>query len=146
VAQLESFSSVMAALSVELIEQPLPAGRDSELDGVHGPIPLGADESFHGPDLLDHLRGRYQVVNIKLDKAGGLTEALRLKTQAERLGLRIMVGCMGGTSLAMAPALLVASGAMFADLDGPPLLERDRSPGLSFDRGIIAPFDSDVWG
>lgn len=145
-AQLDEFPSRMADLCVELIEQPLPAWRDSELDVVSSPIPLAADESFHGQDLLDRVRGRYQVVNIKLDKAGGLTEALRLKTEAERLGLRIMVGCMGGTSLAMAPALLIASGAMFADLDGPPLLERDRSPSLRFDRGIIAPFDADVWG
>lgn len=145
-AQLESFAAAVVSCDIELIEQPLRAGHDSQLDEVHTAIPLGADESFHGAGLFERTAGRYQVVNIKLDKTGGLTEALRVKAEAERLGLRIMVGCMGGTSLAMAPAMLLASDALIADLDGPCLLQADRSPGLHYERGTIRPFDSDVWG
>jgi L-alanine-DL-glutamate epimerase-like enolase superfamily enzyme len=144
--QLRLFPPLLAALGVELIEQPLPAACDAQLDRISSPIPLGADESFFGPDLLNRTVGRYQVVNVKLDKTGGLTEALRVKAAAERLGLRIMVGCMGGTSLAMAPALLVASDAVIVDLDGPRILERDRSPSLRYERGVISPFGPDLWG
>ncbi|HEY5755120.1 MAG TPA: N-acetyl-D-Glu racemase DgcA [Steroidobacter sp.] len=145
-AQLKDFSAAAISCDVELIEQPLRAGDDSQLDDVRTTIPLGADESFHGIELFERTRNRYQVVNIKLDKTGGLTEALRVKAEAERRGLRIMVGCMGGTSLAMAPAMLLASDASFVDLDGPRLLQTDRSPGLRYDGGIISPFDADVWG
>ena len=146
VEQLQLFPSLMTAFGVELIEQPLPATDDAELDRIRSPIALGADESFHDSNTLDRALGRYQVVNIKLDKTGGLTEALRLKTAAERLGLRIMVGCMGGTSLAMAPALLLATDATIADLDGPLILEHDRVPGLRYERGVIRPFGPDLWG
>jgi L-alanine-DL-glutamate epimerase-like enolase superfamily enzyme len=145
-AQLQSFAAAAVSCDVELIEQPLRAGNDSQLDGVRTTIPLGADESFHGVELFERTRDRYQVVNIKLDKTGGLTEALRVKAEAQRRGLRIMVGCMGGTSLAMAPAMLLASDAMLVDLDGARLLQTDRSPGLRYDGGIIAPFAADVWG
>ncbi len=144
--QLQGFAAASACCGVELIEQPLRAGSDSELEDIHTSIPLGADESFHGAQAFERTLGRYQVVNIKLDKTGGLTEALRVKAEAERLGLRIMVGCMGGTSLAMAPAMLLASDALLVDLDGPCLLQADRSPGLHYERGIISPFDADVWG
>ena len=145
-AQLQSFAAAVIACDVELIEQPLRAGNDSQLDARCTTIPLGADESFHGAELFERTRDRYQVVNIKLDKTGGLTEALRVKAEAERRGLRIMVGCMGGTSLAMAPAMLLASDASFVDLDGARLLRADRSPGLRYEGGIIGPFDADVWG
>ena len=95
---------------------------------------------------MPRTRDRYQVVNIKLDKTGGLTEALRIKAEAQRRGLRIMVGCMGGTSLAMAPAMLLANDASVVDLDGARLLQTDRRPGLRYDGGIIGPVDADVWG
>lgn len=145
-AQLQSFAAAVVSCDVELIEQPLRAGDDAQLDDVRTVIPLGADESFHGVEAFERTRARYQVVNIKLDKTGGLTEALRVKAEAERRGLRIMVGCMGGTSLAMAPAMLLTNDASFIDLDGPRLLQTDRSPALRYDGGIIAPFDADVWG
>jgi L-alanine-DL-glutamate epimerase-like enolase superfamily enzyme len=145
-AQLQSFSAAAISCDVEMIEQPLRAGNDAQLDGMHTAIALGADESFHGVELFERTHSRYQIVNIKLDKTGGLTEALRVKAEAERRGLRIMVGCMGGTSLAMAPAMLLASDASFVDLDGPRLLQNDRAPGLRYDGGIISPFDADVWG
>jgi L-alanine-DL-glutamate epimerase-like enolase superfamily enzyme len=143
---LQRFAVAAVSCDVELIEQPLRAGNDSQLDTVRTAIPLAADESFHGVELFERTRDRYQVVNIKLDKTGGLTEALRVKAEAERRGLRIMVGCMGGTSLAMAPAMLLATDASFVDLDGARLLQTDRRPGLSYHGGIIGPFDSDVWG
>jgi L-alanine-DL-glutamate epimerase-like enolase superfamily enzyme len=145
-AQLQSFAAAVVSCDVELIEQPLRAGNDSQLDGVRTTIPLGADESFQGDGLFERTCDRYQVVNIKLDKTGGLTEALRVKGEAKHRGLRIMVGCMGGTSLAMAPAMLLASDASFVDLDGPRLLQTDRSPSLRYDGGIIHPFAAAVWG
>ena len=144
--QLEDFAAAVVSCDVELIEQPLRAGNDSQLDNLRMAIPLGADESFHGAELFERTRDRYQVVNIKLDKTGGLTEALRVKAEAQRRGFRIMVGCMGGTSLAMAPAMLLANEASFVDLDGARLLQTDRSPGLHYDGGIIGAFDADVWG
>jgi len=145
-AQLETMAPQLAALGVDLIEQPLPADSDAALAGYRSPVPLGADESCHGEAGLARLVGRYQVVNIKLDKTGGLTEALRLKAAAEAAGFRIMVGCMVSTSLAMAPALLLAQGAAFVDLDGPLLLERDRSPGLAFEAARIDPPAPALWG
>ena len=144
--QLRAFAPELAALGVELIEQPLPAGADDALLGVGCPVPLGADESCHGRDGLDRLRGRYQMLNIKLDKTGGLTEALRLKAAAEAAGFAVMVGCMVSTSLAMAPALLVAQGARLVDLDGPLLLAADRSPGLRYDGAWVHPAGPALWG
>lgn len=143
---LHRFAPEMAALGVELIEQPLPAGEDEALRGIACPVPLGADESVHGCGGLERLAGLYQVVNIKLDKTGGLTEALALKAAAEALGFGIMVGCMVGTSLAMAPAVLVGQNARFTDLDGPLLLAQDREPGLRYDGALVHPPEPEVWG
>jgi L-alanine-DL-glutamate epimerase-like enolase superfamily enzyme len=146
VAQLETFPALLAPLGVELIEQPLPAGDDASLERIRSPIPIGADESFHGSAMIERMLGRYQVVNIKLDKTGGLTEALRAKAAAESAGLDVMIGCMGGTSLAMAPALLLAGGTKVVDLDGPPILTHDISGGLHYERGVIGRFGPDLWG
>ncbi|MEI6558338.1 MAG: N-acetyl-D-Glu racemase DgcA [Rhodospirillaceae bacterium] len=144
--QLEALAPALADLGVELIEQPLPAAADQALAGFASPVPLGADESCHGRDGLDRLRGRYQVLNIKLDKTGGLTEALRLKQAAEAAGFGVMVGCMVASSLAMAPALLVAQGARLVDLDGPLLLAADRSPGLRYEGALVHPPEPALWG
>lgn len=146
VDQLETFPALLAPLGVELIEQPLPAGKDASLQRIRSPIPIGADESFHDSAMIEHMLGRYQVVNIKLDKTGGLTEALRAKALAESAGLDVMIGCMGGTSLAMAPALLLAAGTKVVDLDGPPILTRDIAGGLHYERGVIGRFGPDLWG
>ncbi len=138
------------AAGVALIEQPLPAASDGALASIpaadRGGMLVCADESIHTAADLDALAARYQAINIKLDKTGGLTEALRLKAAAEALGLSIMVGCMVGTSLAMAPAMLLTPGAHFVDLDGPLLLARDRAPGLAFDGSVIHPPAADLWG
>ena len=138
------------AAGVALIEQPLPAGQDGMLASIpaedRGGILFCADESVHTAEGLDNIAQRYQAINIKLDKAGGLTEALHLKAEALARGLAIMVGCMVGTSLAMAPALLLAAGAEYVDLDGPLLLARDRDPGLVFEGSVIQPFDAILWG
>ena len=127
---VEPFSRALGKLHVQLIEQPLPADADGALAEMPHPIPICADESCHTRDDVGRLAGLYDVLNIKLDKTGGLTEALALRDAALRAGLRIMVGCMVSTSLAMAPALLVAQGADFVDLDGPLLLARDRAPPM----------------
>jgi L-alanine-DL-glutamate epimerase-like enolase superfamily enzyme len=134
------------AAGVELIEQPLPAGQDQFLAGISSPIPLCADESLHDAASLDHLPPWYRAINIKLDKTGGLTDALDLRTAARARGLKIMVGCMVGTSLAMAPALLVADGADFVDLDGPLLLAKDREPGLTYRASLVGPAPAGLWG
>lgn len=138
------------AAGVSLIEQPLPAGRDEMLASIspedRGGILFCADESVHTAEDLDAIASRYQAINIKLDKAGGLTAALDLKAEALKRRLAIMVGCMVGTSLAMAPALLLTSDANFIDLDGPLLLARDREPGLLFDGSVIQPFGAELWG
>jgi L-alanine-DL-glutamate epimerase-like enolase superfamily enzyme len=144
--QVEPFGRALAALGVELIEQPLPAGDDGALAGVARPVPICADESCHDRAGLKALVGRYDCVNVKLDKTGGLTEALALVAEAERLGLALMVGCMVGTSLAMAPATLAAAGAAFVDLDGPLLLARDREPALSYEGGMVRPPAAILWG
>jgi L-Ala-D/L-Glu epimerase len=144
--QLSDNAPRLAALGVELIEQPLPAGRDALLAGYRSPIPLCADESCHTVASLDSLVGRYQFVNIKLDKTGGLTGALALAKAARDRGFRLMTGCMTGTSLAMAPALLVAGLAEFVDLDGPLLLKEDRVPGIHYDKGVAAPAPAALWG
>jgi len=143
---VEEFAAALAAHGVSLIEQPLPAGQDAMLADLQHAVPLCADEACHTADDVEQLVGRYDAINIKLDKAGGLTEALRLKARAEAAGLEIMVGCMVGTSLAMAPALLLAQDAEFVDLDGPLLLARDRDPGLHYEESLIDPPGPELWG
>ena len=135
-----------AEFGVELIEQPLPADADDALAHLAHPIPICADESCHTSADLDRLAGKYEAVNIKLDKAGGLTEALALAAAARARGFTIMVGCMIGTSLAMAPAMLVAQQAEFVDLDGPLLLASDRAHGLRYDRSTVYPPEPALWG
>lgn len=127
------------AVGVALIEQPMPAGQDGALAHVRTPIVICADESIHDAASLAHLPGWYDAINIKLDKTGGLTDALALREAARARGLKIMVGCMLGTSLAMAPAVLLAQGAEFVDLDGPLLLAKDRKPGLIFQGSTLIP-------
>jgi len=133
-------------LGVALVEQPLPAADDDALIGMDRPVPVCADESCHDTNSLPHLVGKYDVVNIKLDKTGGLTEALELKRAALAAGYDIMVGCMVGSSLAMAPATLIAQGAMITDLDGPLLLAQDRDTPLKFDAAGVHPPHPDLWG
>ncbi len=144
--QLERLAPGLHALGVSLIEQPLPAGQDRALEHYRGAVPLCADESCLDRGSLPQVQKRYRYINIKLDKTGGLTEALHLAREAQALGLGIMVGCMTATSLAMAPAMLVGSMARFCDLDGPLLLADDRSPGLSYDNSTIALPPAAVWG
>lgn len=145
-AEVERIAPALAAARVELLEQPLHAEQDETLRGRQVPLPLGADESCHDTATLGRLQGLYQVVNIKLDKTGGLTEALRLKAAAERMGFRVMVGCMLATSLSMAPAHLVAQGADFVDIDGPLLLAADREPGLRYEGSLVHPPEAELWG
>ena len=133
-------------LGVAMVEQPLPAGADDMLAEIARPLPVCADESAHGAASLADLRGKYDVVNLKLDKTGGLTEALAARAAAQRLGFTVMVGCMVGSSLAMAPAVLVAQGAAYCDLDGPLLLTQDRSPPLHYDARGVHPAAPDLWG
>lgn len=136
----------LVEFGVELIEQPLPAGADAALAGTPHPIPICADESCHVAADLDGLVGKYDAVNIKLDKAGGLTEALALAEAASARGFKIMVGCMVSSSLAIAPALLLAQRAAFVDLDAPLLLASDRVPGLRYDGSTVYPPDPRLWG
>ena len=135
-----------AKAGVTLIEQPLPANDDGALVNVSRPLPVCADESVHGISSLPALVGKYDAVNIKLDKTGGLTEALAMAQEAERLGFTIMVGCMVATSLAMAPAMLLAQRARFVDLDGPLLLARDRPDGLVYEDSRVHPPTPALWG
>ena len=135
-----------ARLDVKMIEQPLKAGEDGVLEGYQSPVPLCADESLHTRAELAVCARRYGAVNVKLDKAGGLTEALAVVVQARALGLQVMAGCMVATSLAMAPAMIIAQGADVVDLDGPLLLARDRQPGLVFDGALIHPTPPELWG
>jgi len=136
----------LVRLGVALVEQPMPAADDDALIGMDRPVPVCADESCHDTNSLPHLVGKYDVVNIKLDKTGGLTEALELKRAAITAGYEIMVGCMVGSSLAMAPATLIAQGAMITDLDGPLLLAQDRDTPLKFDAAGVHPPHPDLWG
>ncbi len=136
----------LVRLGVDLVEQPLPAGEDDALIGMARPVPVCADESCHDRASLAALKGKYDVVNIKLDKTGGLTEALALKDAALAQGYGVMVGCMVGSSLAMAPAVLVAQGAAVVDLDGPVLLAEDREHALTFDENGVHPPDAALWG
>jgi L-Ala-D/L-Glu epimerase len=135
-----------AEAGVVLIEQPLPEGQDQTLAHMRRPIPVCADESVHDRSSLSALSGRYDAVNIKLDKAGGLTEALAMVAEARRQGFTIMVGCMVATSLSMAPAILIAQQARFIDLDGPLLLSRDRPNGLRYADSMVFPPSPVLWG
>ncbi|WP_171206285.1 N-acetyl-D-Glu racemase DgcA [Ruegeria sp. HKCCA0235A] len=136
----------LVRLGVALVEQPLPAGDDDALIGMDRPVPVCADESCHDRASLPGLKGKYDVINIKLDKTGGLTEALELRKAAIAEGYDIMVGCMVGSSLAMAPATLLAQGAMVTDLDGPLLLAEDRDTPLIFDDAGVYPPEAALWG
>ena len=136
----------LVRLGVDLVEQPLPAGEDDALIGMVRPVPVCADESCHDRASLPGLKGKYDMVNIKLDKTGGLTEALALRDAARAEGYDVMVGCMVGSSLAMAPATLVAQGATVTDLDGPLLLAEDRDNPLCFDAQGVHPPDAALWG
>ena len=138
-------AAALALLGVELIEQPVPAGEDALLDGVRSPVPLAADESCHDRATLDQIIGRYSHINIKLDKAGGLTEAQALVHAARMRGLGVMTGCMLSTSLGIAPAFYVAMQGAYADLDGPLLIE-DRPGGLRFEHSDVWPPGADLWG
>jgi L-alanine-DL-glutamate epimerase-like enolase superfamily enzyme len=135
-----------AAAGVTLVEQPLPAHADAALASIARPIPVCADESVHDRAGLAALAGRYDAVNIKLDKTGGLTEALAMAEAAQRLGFAVMVGCMVATSLSMAPAVLVAQRARVVDLDGPLLLAKDRPDGLRYDGSLVHPPTPALWG
>jgi L-alanine-DL-glutamate epimerase-like enolase superfamily enzyme len=143
---LEQNLAACAEAGVSLIEQPLPEGRDAALARIKRPIPVCADESAHDRASLDALTGKYEAINVKLDKAGGLTEALALVAEAERRGFTIMVGCMVATSLAMAPAMLVAQRASVVDLDGPLLLAKDRPHGLRYEDSLAYPPEPALWG
>ncbi|WP_448581522.1 N-acetyl-D-Glu racemase DgcA [Thermaurantiacus sp.] len=143
---IEALCHGLHALGVELIEQPLPAGADSDLAHLRSPVPLAADESLHDRTSLDSVVGRYRMINVKLDKAGGLTEALALIHAAGQRGLGVMVGCMLSTSLAVAPAFFAAMHAAYADLDGPLLLARDRACPLAFSGSDVHPPEPALWG
>jgi len=145
-ATLERHLAACAQAGVTLIEQPLPASHDELLARIQRPIPVCADESVHDRTSLAALRSRYDAINIKLDKTGGLTEALAMADAAQALGFDIMVGCMVATSLAMAPAMLVAQRARVVDLDGPLLLAHDREDGLRYDGSTVYPPGADLWG
>ena len=136
----------LVRLGVALVEQPLPAGDDEALIGMARPVPVCADESCHDRGSLPSLKGKYDVVNIKLDKTGGLAEALALRAEALAQGYDVMVGCMVGSSLAMAPAVLVAQGMPYVDLDGPLLLAEDRDEPLKFDAAGVHPAARALWG
>lgn len=143
---IERNLAAAAEMGVALVEQPLPAGKDEILRKIAHPVAICADESVHQAEDLDALAGLYDAINIKLDKAGGLTAAIQLRDRARALGMKIMVGCMVGSSLAMAPAVLLAQGADFVDLDGPLLLARDRQPGLVYEGSMVFPPEPELWG
>jgi len=145
-AILPRMLDVCAECGVEMVEQPLPAADDDALARITRPVAVCADESAHDAHGLEALRGKYDAVNIKLDKTGGLTGALAMRDAAKAAGFEIMVGCMLATSLAMAPAFLVAQGCEIADLDGPLLLERDREPGIVFEGSLMHSASSELWG
>ncbi|CAL8981258.1 L-Ala-D/L-Glu epimerase [Rhodoplanes serenus] len=145
-ADLADNLAACAEAGVALVEQPLPAGADAALARLPHPVPVCADESVHDRATLSALRDRYEAVNIKLDKTGGLTEALAVAAEARALGFELMVGCMVCTSLAIAPAVLVAQGARFVDLDGPLLLVADRPHGVRFAGSVLHPATTVLWG
>ncbi|MCF8471151.1 MAG: dipeptide epimerase [Parvibaculum sp.] len=136
----------LARMGVAMIEQPVPAAEDEVLRGIESPVPLCADESAHGLEGMRRLVGIYDFVNVKLDKTGGLTEALSMVRCAKRRNLRVMTGCMVATSLAMAPAMLIAQQSDYVDLDGPLLLAQDRVPGLRFEGSLVYPPEPALWG
>jgi L-alanine-DL-glutamate epimerase-like enolase superfamily enzyme len=146
VHNLEQNLAECAEVGVTLVEQPLPAGQDEVLARIRRPLWVCADESVHDGATLAGLRERYDAVNIKLDKTGGLTEALAMADAAQALGFEIMIGCMVATSLAMAPAMLLAPQARYVDLDGPLLLARDREDGLRYDESLVYPPEAALWG
>ncbi len=143
---LAAHLALCAELGVTCVEQPLPAGADQQLAAIVRPVAVCADESVHDRATLSALVGMYDAINVKLDKAGGLTEALALAREAQALGLSVMIGCMVATSLAMAPALLLATHARWVDLDGPLLLARDRPEGLLYEGSIVHPPSPTLWG
>ena len=143
---LEQNLAACAGAGVTLVEQPLPAGRDEALARIQRPIAVCADESVHDRASLEGLRERYDAVNIKLDKTGGLTEALAMAEAAQEKGFQIMVGCMVATSLSMAPAMLLTPLARYVDLDGPLLLARDCDDGLRYDGSLVYPPEAALWG
>ena len=143
---LHEAAPVLARLGVEMVEQPLPAGGDSALEGYAGPIPIGADESVQTAADLEGLASGYSVINIKLDKTGGLTGALALAQAAQVKGYALMVGCMAGTSLSMAPAFLIAQMCRYVDIDGPLLLAKDRGHAMVYDNGRVTAPDPRLWG
>ena len=145
-AQYQALAPVFVRLGVALVEQPLPAGADDALASISRPLPVCADESCHDRASLSSLKGKYDVVNIKLDKTGGLTEALAMAREAEAMGFEIMTGCMLGTSLAMAPAFLVAQGAAYVDLDGPLLLAADRDVPVEYVGSQMQVPQRGLWG
>jgi L-Ala-D/L-Glu epimerase / N-acetyl-D-glutamate racemase len=145
-AELPVLFDACAKVGVELIEQPLPAGRDGVLSELKRVVPICADESAHDENSLPNLQGKYDFINIKLDKTGGLTQALALRKAAENLGFGIMVGSMLATSLSMAPAFVLAQGVQFVDLDGPLLLARDRPSAIRYQDGSMFPPESNLWG
>ena len=146
VADYNTLAPVLVRLGVEMVEQPLPADADDALADMERVLPVCADESCHDRATLAGLVGKYDLINIKLDKTGGLTEALALRKAAREAGFGVMVGCMVGTSLGMAPATLVAQGAEFTDLDGPLWMAEDRAHGLAFENGAIYPPEPELWG
>jgi L-alanine-DL-glutamate epimerase-like enolase superfamily enzyme len=146
VGQWDAAMAACVETGVALIEQPLPASADQALADLPRPVPVCADESAHTSADIPRLAALYDAVNIKLDKAGGLTEALRMAAAADAAGLKVMVGCMLATSLAMAPAVLLAQTADTVDLDGPLLLARDREPGLRYDGSTVFPPGPELWG
>jgi L-alanine-DL-glutamate epimerase-like enolase superfamily enzyme len=143
---LPEMLAACAQANVELVEQPLPAANDEALRGLKRRVVVCADESAHGLDTLDQLAGKYDAINIKLDKTGGLTDALALAHAAKSRGISIMTGCMLATSLAMAPAMLVGQLSNVVDLDGPLLLKADRQPGIHFEGSIMHPASPQLWG
>ena len=146
---VESYAEIaptLLRLGVQMVEQPLPAGEDEALAEIERPLPVCADESCHTSASLPDLKGKYDMVNIKLDKTGGLTEALKLRDAARAEGFQVMMGCMVGTSLAMAPAVLVAQGAEIVDLDGPLLLGEDRPSPIQFEGSKMHAAERELWG
>ena len=143
---LQEVAPEFAALNVSMLEQPLARGADENLAGFDAPVPLCADESCMHLGELDEAASRYQMINIKLDKTGGLTEALNLAARAQELGLSLMVGNMFGSSLAMAPSLVIAQLCQFVDLDGPLLLRHDRPNGLRYENDMVTTPGNGIWG
>jgi L-alanine-DL-glutamate epimerase-like enolase superfamily enzyme len=146
VGALKVHAAALAGEGVVLLEQPVPVGAEAGLDGYRCPIPMAADELINGVEDLARARGRFDVINIKLDKTGGLTWALELAAAARAQGFGLMVGCMAGSSLSMAPALVLAQQCAFVDLDGPLLQSEDWPDGLHYDNGVVSPPDPAFWG